>query len=99
MLAGPLRTGRDHRRAPIVETSDGSGRSHPSRESTGAGLDFVWRKTRWQMALFRVSSDIAACPGASGRVAEWFKAAVLKTAVGCKPTVGSNPTSSASGQR
>ena len=30
-----------------------------------------------------------------GKVAEWFKAAVLKTARGCKPTVGSNPTLSA----
>ena len=28
-------------------------------------------------------------------MAEWFKATVLKTVVGCKPTVGSNPTFSA----
>ena len=28
-------------------------------------------------------------------MAEWFKAAVLKTAVRCKPTVGSNPILSA----
>ncbi len=30
----------------------------------------------------------------SGRMVEWFKAAVLKTAEG-RPSVGSNPTSSA----
>ena len=30
-----------------------------------------------------------------GEVAEWLNAAVLKTAVGLAPTVGSNPTLSA----
>ena len=34
-------------------------------------------------------------PRRNGRVAEWFKAAVLKTAVGASSPVGSNPTPSA----
>ncbi len=35
-------------------------------------------------------------PGMPGGMAEWTKAAVLKTAVGDKPTGGSNPSPSAS---
>src|SRR6185295_19518053 len=41
------------------------------------------------------NSDVSYTPATRGGVAEWFKAAVLKTAV-LQGTVGSNPTPSAS---
>ncbi len=55
-----------------------------------------------EIAAFRINPANArehrGAHGLHGGVAEWSNAPVLKTGVGQKPTVGSNPTSSATVQ-